>query len=204
VIEVILFDLDETLHSREQAFWGWLASESQNVEAPHFDRAQVERLDSRGRGDKRELLAHLDQSFQWGLSESARLERFRAGIAQHLELDPRVRDMLVRLRNVYLLGLVTNGTSATQRRNIEALSLGQLFDSITISEEVGFKKPDPRIFHHALVELRTTPDKTVFVGDDPISDVAGARAIGINAVQVGGGGPIEHVVELEAWLNRAP
>lgn len=201
VIEAILFDLDETLHSREQAFWRWIADEIRNAGGPTVDRTEVERLDARGRGEKRPLLQLLDQTFHWGLSEAARIERFRAGIAKHLEIDVRVRDMLHRLGKAYRLGLVTNGTSATQRRKIEKLHLEDMFEAVAISEEMGFKKPDPRAFHHALARLRTAPGEAIFVGDDPVSDIAGAQAVGMIAVQVGGEGAIGHVLELEGWLE---
>ena len=92
MIGAVLFDLDETLHSREEAFWRWIDDERRCAEEPKLDRAEIGRLDSRGRGDKQALLAHLDQTFGWGLSEKARLERFRVGLADHVELDERVRD----------------------------------------------------------------------------------------------------------------
>lgn len=201
MIEAILFDLDETLHSREEAFWRWIDEESRSVRSTNLDRAQIGRLDARGRGDKDALLAYLDQTFRWELPEAARLERFRAGIVEHLHLDGRTRDMLERLKKRYRLGLVTNGTSATQRRKLRKLCLENLFDAVTISGEVGFKKPDPRAFQHALQQLGILPAAVIFVGDDPISDIAGARALGMIAVQVGGNGPIDSVCELEEWLR---
>lgn len=155
MIEAILFDLDETLHSREEAFWRWIDEESRRLQSTNLDRAQIGRLDARGRGDKDALLAYLDQTFGWELPEAARFERFRVGIVEHLHLDGRTRDMLERLKKRYRLGLVTNGTSATQRRKLQKLGVESLFDAVTISEEVGFKKPDPRAFQHALQQLGT-------------------------------------------------
>jgi putative hydrolase of the HAD superfamily len=207
MIEAVIFDLDETLHSREDAFWRWIDDESRHARDARLDRAQIGRLDARGRGDKRVLLAYLDQLFGWALSEAARMERFRTGIVDHIELDARVRDMLDRLKGCYRLGLVTNGTSETQRRKLQKLRLEDAFDSITISEEIGFKKPDPRAFQHSLQGLGTNPTAAVFVGDDPVSDITGARALGMMAVQVGGDGPLSNVLELEEWLDgvrRAP
>jgi FMN phosphatase YigB (HAD superfamily) len=64
--------------------------------------------------------------------------------------------------------------------------LEDIFEAVAISEEMGFKKPDPRAFHHALAQLRTAPAEAIFVGDDPVSDIAGAQAVGMIAVQVGG------------------
>jgi FMN phosphatase YigB (HAD superfamily) len=76
VIEAILFDLDETLHSREQAFWRWIADGIRDAGGPTVDRTDVEHLDARGRGEKRPLLQLLDQTFHWGLSEAAASKGF--------------------------------------------------------------------------------------------------------------------------------
>ena len=48
------------------------------------------------------------------------------------------------------LALITNGGAAGQRRKIERFGLADLFDLILIEGEVGFGKPDPRVFERAL------------------------------------------------------
>ena len=49
---------------------------------------------------------------------------------------------------------------------------------------VGFEKPDPRIFEHALTHLGVGPDVTIHVGDTPAADIVGAVAAGIRPVLV--------------------
>jgi len=49
---------------------------------------------------------------------------------------------------------------------------------------VGYEKPDPRIFEHALDHLGVGPDVAIHVGDTPAADVAGAVAAGIRPVLV--------------------
>jgi len=49
---------------------------------------------------------------------------------------------------------------------------------------VGYEKPDPRIFEHALTHLDVRPEVTIHVGDTPAADIAGAVAAGIRPVLV--------------------
>ena len=57
--------------------------------------------------------------------------------------------------------------------------LGVEVDCVIDSGEVGVMKPDPRIFRIALDRMGLDPAETVFVGDVPAVDVAGARAAGL-------------------------
>jgi epoxide hydrolase-like predicted phosphatase len=52
------------------------------------------------------------------------------------------------------------------------------FDQVVISGEVGMRKPEPRIFHHALGLVGLRPEECVFI-DDIEANIEAARAIGI-------------------------
>jgi len=54
-------------------------------------------------------------------------------------------------------------------------------DLIVTSALVGYEKPDPRTFHAAVDPLGVDPAEALHVGDQPKSDIAGARAIGMQA-----------------------
>jgi putative hydrolase of the HAD superfamily len=88
---------------------------------------------------------------------------------------------LLRRRGVRT-AIVTNGRSDLQRAVIEALGFDALVDAVVISEEVGFRKPQPQIFHVALEALACHADEAIMVGDDPIADLEGARAAGIQPI----------------------
>jgi len=103
--------------------------------------------------------------------------------------------VLIALKDRYRLGLVSNFTYAKVVRDaLEKLGLSRMFESIVISEEVGWRKPHPIIFRHLLENLRVKPKECLFVGDDVKYDVAGAKAAGLKtALLVGGPTPSEDV-----------
>ncbi len=84
------------------------------------------------------------------------------------------------------IGLITNGPTEVQRQKVELLGIGDLVDFVIISEEFGVAKPDPAIFAEALRRADATANRSLFVGDSPEFDIAGARASGIAPV----------------WMNR--
>ncbi|HVB09565.1 MAG TPA: HAD family hydrolase [Bacillota bacterium] len=96
---------------------------------------------------------------------------------------------LERLRGRVRLGLVTNGAPDYQGLKLDGCGLRPYFDTIVISGELGFGKPDPGVFRVALERLGCAPAQAMMVGDNPARDVAGARAAGIFAVLVDRGTP---------------
>jgi HAD superfamily hydrolase (TIGR01509 family) len=58
-------------------------------------------------------------------------------------------------------------------------------DLMVFSDQEGIAKPDPRIFVKALEGLGCEPGDCAFVGDNPHTDIGGAQAVGLFAVQVG-------------------
>ena len=81
-------------------------------------------------------------------------------------------------------GIVTNGASS-QHGKCRSAGLDQLAPFIIVSEEVGYAKPDPRIFWDALTAAGLTmPERVMFVGDNPQADIDGAKRIGMMAAWV--------------------
>jgi putative hydrolase of the HAD superfamily len=102
-----------------------------------------------------------------------------------LWLLPGAVETLGFLRNQGVrLGLITNGSSAGQRRKIERFGLGRFFDLIVIEGEFGVGKPDERVFLHALEALGVAPCEAWMVGDNLEWDVRGSQRLGIFAVWV--------------------
>jgi HAD superfamily hydrolase (TIGR01509 family) len=95
---------------------------------------------------------------------------------------PGVPEALVALRAAGCrLVVVSNSDGSVAQGMVEA-GLAPHIDDVVDSTVVGFEKPDPRIFHHALALSRTAPESTAHVGDLYAVDVVGARAAGIHAV----------------------
>ncbi|TDL46059.1 HAD family hydrolase [Microbacterium oleivorans] len=115
----------------------------------------------------------------------ALFERYLAAYRSAWKTFPGVRDLLDDLRRQgYRLGLLTNGSTAQQTQKLEALGLTDFFDVICISEQIGHHKPDPRAFAELVESLDVSGAECLFVGDDPVSDAAGARAAGLAALLI--------------------
>lgn len=93
--------------------------------------------------------------------------------------EPGARELLDHLHGRYKLGLVTNGYAEAQRKRLKACGIGDRFQAVVISDEVGLRKPDPRIFDIALRMLDAGPREALYVGDSLADDYTGARNAGI-------------------------
>lgn len=83
------------------------------------------------------------------------------------------------------LALITNGGKERQREKIVRFGLESMFDSIFVEEEVGFAKPDIRIYELALKALKIQrPENAWMVGDNITWDVIAPQKIGIKGFWV--------------------
>ena len=85
-------------------------------------------------------------------------------------------------------GIVTNGPSLGQHATIKSRGLEGLTRCVTVSEEVGHRKPHPDVFHAALDCLGVPAGRDVlFVGDDVAADMVGAKSVGLSTAWVSQG-----------------
>ena len=120
------------------------------------------------------------------MSDAARYVETVRRHTPHIRLPPETARVLAALRHGWRLGVLTNGVPAIQRRKVEALGLAGLVDTIVFAAECGDRtgKPDPAAFVAVLDQLGTSPERSVFVGDDPEADIAGARRAGMRTIHL--------------------
>ena len=92
--------------------------------------------------------------------------------------------VLERLKRYYRLGLLTNGTPDLQRCKLEASGLAGYFDTIVVSGEVGFGKPDRRVFKLILDRLQVTAASSAMIGNNLTVDIEPALSMGLMTVWV--------------------
>lgn len=92
-----------------------------------------------------------------------------------------VVNLLNALKGNTKLGIITNGFVENQESRLEATGLKSYFDLLVISEQVGFAKPHPGIFHHTFAQIgHPPPNQVLMVGDNPIADILGGMNAGID------------------------
>ena len=84
----------------------------------------------------------------------------------------------------YRLGLVTNSMQPMwmRDRELEGTGLVERLPYRVAAADVGVIKPHRRIFEEAAAALEVAVERTVFVGDRPANDIAGANAVGMTSV----------------------
>ncbi len=80
------------------------------------------------------------------------------------------------------LALLTNGTSHDQRAKIDRFNLSDFFDVILVEHEVGYGKPDTRIYKLALERLGLGAKDVWMVGDNLVWDVQAPQQLGIYSI----------------------
>jgi len=101
------------------------------------------------------------------------------------ELRPCVKKLLNKLSTDYKLGLVSNFTYAPVIYTaLRRLDINNFFDAVLVSEAVVWRKPHMRIFQETLRRLGVSAKEAVYVGDSPLEDIKGAKALGMRTVFV--------------------
>lgn len=100
------------------------------------------------------------------------------GFGAHLM--PHARELLQWLHGRYKIFVVTNGDAATQRSRIALSGLGQYFDGVFISEQLGCCKPDAAYFDKVFAAIGEQYRAcSLLVGDSLSSDMQGGRNAGV-------------------------
>ena len=85
------------------------------------------------------------------------------------------------LQKGYKLGIIANQKFGTAEC-LKAWSLRQYFDVIAASAEIGYAKPDKKIFEKAFELAKCTAEESVMVGDRLDNDIIPANALGMKTV----------------------
>jgi FMN phosphatase YigB (HAD superfamily) len=178
---LVLFDLDNTFLDREAAFhlWGELFVSQHGL--PEDAWAKIQAFDVDGYTPRDEFFETLRTSF--GIEESIEnlTEQYRLSYPACYSVDEVTVKSVRTLRAVgWKLGIVTNG-SPSQQIKLEVTGTTNEFDGICISSVVGFRTPDPAIFHEA-AELCASPLEGWMVGDSATADIGGGQAVGLRTV----------------------
>lgn len=231
MIQLLTFDLDNTLWETEPVvvaaevtLLGWL-----NQHAPRF----TQQLDEQARRALRHEvltaqpeLRHRVTALRIAVLEHGLLKAGYAAEHAHelalagfevflearhaLSFFPHCEPLLEELSRHYQLATISNGNADVRR-----LGLEKYFKVIVSADEVGLSKPDPAPFLAALERAGVAPQQALHIGDHPVDDIAGARAVGLHTLwfnrlgltwsgEEPAHGEVRCLSEIPAWLENYP
>jgi putative hydrolase of the HAD superfamily len=158
----------------------WEEASRDDLRSPSDEEIVAEALARLGEGTGRARAARICQVLRWNA-----LCHFRPapGATETLALLRRRGCRLAVVSNLLL-------RAEGMRAHLSQLGLSQFFETLVFSSEVGWLKPHPRVFQHALEALGARAEETVFIGDDLRADIQGAQAAGLHAIWKRPGPPL--------------
>lgn len=82
----------------------------------------------------------------------------------------------------YILHIITNGFEEVSYRKIEGSGINNYFETVTSADSLNVRKPNPKIFDHALKIANAKKEESILIGDDWIADVLGAKNYGLDVI----------------------
>jgi len=195
-IKCITFDLDDTLwdcdpvmRAAETKFYTWLSEQYPRITRRYGVEALVDhRREHFARYPdmwhdftwlRKRWLEHIAQ--ESGYDDTLVETGFRVfwEARNDVELFEHVEETLAELSARYRVGAITNGNA-----DVHHIGIGHYFDFVVTAADAGASKPAPGIFQTALGRAGIPAAQAVHIGDDPVRDVMGAKAVGMYAIWV--------------------
>lgn len=193
MIKAVLFDFDETLQDRTEAFENYMDA-FLDYFCPNIsdEEKEIRKQDMRitGNGgyvDREKWYAMLVEKWAWKDAPSP------AVLANHYDTNfgdfnvvfPNSPVLLRELKKRgYITGVITNGPSILQNHKMNTSGLRPYCDIVVVSGDVGVHKPDPELFIYTAEKLGLKSEECVYVGDHPINDIKGALDAGMKAIRM--------------------
>ncbi|QWU46482.1 HAD family hydrolase [Bacillus sp. NP247] len=135
-------------------------------------------------------ISHLFKVYGVDLSPQESQHRFNQYIELYKKNWIAFEDVLYTLQSLqqggYSLGIISNGDYEQQIEKLTALNILQYFKYIFTSSEIGISKPDPEIFHSAVLQSNLEMKDCYYIGDRLETDAISSTTAGMQGI----------------WLNR--
>ena len=191
-VDGLIFDLDNTLLDRQAVFLRFASDFYEEYLRATISNTRDDAVAKMVEWDEDGYISREMMFARWikewpkaGLDMESLIKWYRSEMQRQVQPDLKVNEYISHLNERQApWGIVTNGPMS-QHNMCRAAGLSQLAPFVIVSEEVGYAKPDPRIFRDALNAMRiSNPERVMFVGDNPVADIDGAKRFGMKAAWV--------------------
>lgn len=226
MIEFLFLDLDDTIldfHKAEHEALGKTLEHFGLAPEPavlarysQINKEHWERLERKEITREQVLVGRFETLFrEYGMTidpvQCART--YEGNLSQGHYFLPGAREAVESLSKKYKLYLASNGTSHVQAGRLKSANIGQYFQEIFVSQDMGANKPDLTYFHRCFARIPGFDvERSMMVGDSLSSDILGGKTAGMRTCWVNPQGKacpehlcpdyqIESLSQLEALLD---
>lgn len=108
---------------------------------------------------------------------------FRSASLRRLDILQQSVALIV--KHFYMpMCIVSNGQRVFSEQELRFLGLYDHFDFVIFSSDLGYKKPDHRLFKQALERLGLEPDQVLSIGDTVENDIIPPQELGMKAMHI--------------------
>lgn len=183
IVPLLFLSLDNTLLDRAGAFRSWAKGFLAEIGAPDHDIGWMDSFDADGMTPTWDLADAIRDRYHLRMPAIDIVDAAREGLLANLRLDPMVAFALRIAADAHWIPIVvTNGETRVQEEKMHRTGLHDLVAGYVISQQVGVRKPNPRIFAIAAERAGRRFRRAWLIGDSPEADIGGADAIGVNSV----------------------
>lgn len=190
--KAMLFDLDDTLLDRDKAVDNMFLIILDRCYEDVNRSVRIQMLQSFKKHDKKNYgnfdKVKVIESFFMEFPPKHRLPRdymqdfWENNFPLCFSINQNTLNIINRIKKHVKMAIITNGSTQRQKAKMIHTNLSSCFDTVLISEEVGFSKPDKRIFELALNKLNIQAEEALFVGDDIEKDIGGCQSVNIKGI----------------------
>ena len=178
--KVILFDLDDTLYSEKEYIksgFSKISDEYPNIPALYEElwKAFLQ---------KKPAIDYVLSKYSLEEEREKCIDIYR-NHKPKISPYPGVISLLKDLKLTKKIGLITDGRPEGQHNKIESLSIGNLFDKIIITDELGgpsFRKPNTESFRIMKEFFKVNYDEMVYIGDNINKDFKAPIELGMDCI----------------------
>ena len=120
---------------------------------------------------------------------AAAVMAYHAQKIKYIELYDEVMPCLKKLKNLSIkTAIITDGIPIKQYEKILRLNIEDMIDLVVISDEIGIRKPNPKLFSFFLKKFGVNGKETIYVGDNIYKDIVPAKLNNIHSIYIHRGG----------------
>ncbi|WP_026859073.1 YjjG family noncanonical pyrimidine nucleotidase [Jeotgalicoccus psychrophilus] len=126
--------------------------------------------------------AELSETLGLNYDSNLAKEHFGKLLGEQYIMEPGIEEVLKELSADYKIYAASNGVLTMQENRLQLSELKKYFTDLYVSDDIGYAKPNINFFIESMDRAKLKASEILMVGDSLVSDIAGARAAGIDAV----------------------